>query len=249
MHPMRADLLREIEAAADAALATDDPLAVVAARLVIGVAVLLGVALARRSRAHWPVPIALGLALAVDVTRARLELPPAVELGLYLAVPALSAWCALMVLAKRALAGAVLAPLVVGGAPLWLAVVAPGLWGAAPIVAHGASLLVQAAAAALWWRSPRSRDVSVTCVGVLAAGDVVGLLGPLALGGPWWIVALQAGGVASALVLVQGWALFTRSAVERVANGRYRATRSSSASPQVNGVAGDEFVKEVTPPR
>lgn len=195
--------------------------AVVAARLVIGLAVLLGVALARRSPAHWPVPIALGGALAGDVAQARLELPPPVELGIYLAVPALSAWCAIRVLAKRALAGAVLAPLpfwfaelgmplaplVVGGAPLWLAVVAPGFWEAAPIVAHGASLLVQAAAAALWWRSPRSRDVTVTCVGVLAAGDALVLLGPLALGGPWWIVALQAGIVGAALVGLQGRAI------------------------------------------
>jgi len=204
---MRADLLREIEAAADAALATDDPLAVVAARLVIGAAVLLGVAAARGSPAHWPVPIALGGALAVDVARARLELPPRVELAIYLAAPALSAWCALRVLGRLGPWAAPVAPGVLWGAVLWRALAVPGAWEQAHLEGHVGALLVQAAAAALWWRSPRSRDVSVTCVWVLAAGDVIGLMGPLALGGPWWIVAAQAGIVGAALVAVQGYAL------------------------------------------
>lgn len=176
-------------------------------RLIIGVAVVLAAVLARRSPAHWPVPIALGLALAGDVTRAALELPPVMELGLYLAAPALSAWCALRVLAGLSRWAAPVVPLILWAAVLRRAVTMPETWAQAPLFAHAGALLVQVVAGVLWWRSPRPRDTPETCALVLAAGDVLGLAGPLGLGGPWWIVAAQAGIVGAALVLVQGRAL------------------------------------------
>ncbi|AUX33141.1 uncharacterized protein SOCE836_052950 [Sorangium cellulosum] len=168
---------------------------VIVPRLVIGAAVVLAAVLARRDAAHRPIAWALGGVLVGDLARAALELPPQVELALYLAAPALSAWCALRVLAGLGPWAAPAAPLAIWAAALWLAVAWPWFWPHAPLAAHVAAVVVQGAAAVSFWRSPRAAGVSETCALVLAGGDVLALAGPLGFpeawaklgwGGPSW---------------------------------------------------------------
>lgn len=179
-------------------------------RLVVGAAVVLAAIIARRDAAHRPLAWALGGVLAGDVVRAALELPPRVELGLYLAAPALSAWCALRVLAGLGTWAAPAAPVVLWAAVLWRALTVPGAWERAHVEAHAGALLVQVVAGALWWRSPRPRGLPETCAMVLAGGDVLALAGPLGLteawaelGWGWAVVAAQAGVIGAVLVVLQ----------------------------------------------
>jgi hypothetical protein len=180
-------------------------------RLILAGAALLAGALARRTPAHRPIAAALGGALALDVLRAGVVLPGRLDLALYLASPALSAWCALRVLAC---ACSCRSAMVVFGA-WWLGALAvlrapvPALWWAAvPQQAHGAALLVEALAVLAFWRSPRRGGCTEGCVLVLVAGDAVGLLGPAGLmPGPWWLVSSQAAIVGAGLVVLQAAAL------------------------------------------
>ncbi|XXX73862.1 hypothetical protein WMF30_40070 [Sorangium sp. So ce134] len=182
----------------------------VVSRLIIGAAVVLAAVIARRDAAHRPVAVALGGVLAGDLVRAALELPAQVELGLYLAAPALSAWCALRVLALRD--GRRTAS---DMAVIWAAWCAPAMlwpdmfWTWVPKAAHAQSLVLQGLAALAFWRSPRPRGLPETCAMVLAGGDVLALAGPLALGGPWALVAAQAGVIGAVLVVLQLRTLLT----------------------------------------
>lgn len=184
--------------------------AVIAARVVVGVAVALAVAIAWRSAQHRPVALALGLSLWQDLLRAYVPLGPHDALALYLLAPALFAWCALRVLAARRWLRALPEPALIWAVPFLAAVWRPEtFWTAAPPAAHCAALVAEVVAAWRWWRSPRRRGgVSEACAIIFAAGDAVGLLGPLGLGGPWWIVACQAALVGVGLVGVQARALW-----------------------------------------
>ncbi|WP_437948622.1 hypothetical protein WME98_49900 [Sorangium sp. So ce296] len=186
-------------------------------RLIIGAAVVLAAIIAWRAAAHRPLAWALGGVLAGDVARAALKLPPQVELALYLAAPALSAWCALRVLARRDArhtAGDV--------AVIWTAWCLPAMlwpdvfWAWVPKAAHAQSLVLQGLAALTFWRSPKTAGVSETCALVLAGGDVIALAGPLGLteawaelGWGWAVVAAQAGVIGAVLVVLQLRSLLT----------------------------------------
>lgn len=189
---------------------------VIAPRVIIGAAVVLAAIIARRDAAHRPVAWALGGVLAGDLVRAHVALSPQVELGIYLAAPALSAWCALRVLAGLGPWSAPVAPGVLCGAVLWRALTVPGAWELAHVAAHVGALLVQLVAGVLWWRAPRPAGISETCTLVLAWGDVVALVGPLgwpkaweAIGWGWAAVAAQAGVIGAVLVVLQARVLLT----------------------------------------
>lgn len=185
-------------------------------RLIIGAAVVLAFLVARRERAHLPVGVALGLCLLGDCVRAAWAGPPAVELALYLLAPALSAWCAVRVLGGFPLARALEAPFLYVWAP---AMVLTRLWGGdtGRLFAHLAALVVQGAAAFLFWRADRPARTPDLCALVLAAGDVLALVGPLgwpapweALGWGWSAVAAQAGVIGAVLVVLQLRALWRK---------------------------------------
>jgi hypothetical protein len=189
---------------------------VIASRLIIGAAVVLAALLARRDAAHRPVAWALGGVLASDLVRAYVALPARLELALYLAAPALSAWCALRVLLEDPPRRAALSGGIVWGAPMAAALLVPEAWERVPLFAHLLALQVQIAAAAFFWRSPRPAGISETCTLVLAAGDVLALAGPLgfpgfwsALGWGWAAVAAQAGVIGAVLVVLQARVLLT----------------------------------------
>ncbi|XXY23347.1 hypothetical protein WME88_27425 [Sorangium sp. So ce216] len=192
-------------------------------RLIVGAAVVLAVLLARREPAHRPLAVALGGVLAGDLVRAALELPSRVELALYLAAPALSAWCAIRVLAGYPLGKSLEAPVLLLWAPaMTLAIVEPELWSHVPVLAHAVALFLQGGAALLFWRSPRAARTPETCALVLAAGDVVALAGPLGfprvwadLGYGWAVAAAQAGVMGAVLVVLQLRQLLTPAAGTR----------------------------------
>jgi hypothetical protein len=189
---------------------------VIVPRLIVGAAVILAAFIAGRDRGHLPLAVALGGVLASDLVRAYVALTPRVELALYLAAPALSAWCALRVLAQIGPWSASVVPLALWGASMGLALVWPAFWPRAPLAAHVAAVLVQGAAAAAFWTSPRAAGVSETCAMVLLAGDVLAIPGPLGfpeawaeLGWGWAAVAAQAGVIGAGLVVLQLRVLLT----------------------------------------
>ncbi|WP_437591479.1 hypothetical protein [Sorangium sp. So ce1000] len=183
---------------------------VIVPRVIVGAAVILAVIIARRDRSHLPLAVALGGVLASDLVRAYVALPPRVELALYLTAPALSAWCALRVLARLGPWSAPVAPLVLWGAVLRRALTVPEFWEQAHRVGHVGSLVVQIAAAVVFWISPRGTRLPETCAMVLAWGDVIALAGPLGfpeawaeIGWEWAAVAAQAGVIGAVLVVLQ----------------------------------------------
>jgi hypothetical protein len=180
---------------------------VIVPRIIIGAAVVLAFLVARRERAHLPVAVALGAALAGDCVRAAWAGPPAVELAIYLLAPALSAWCAVRVLAGEGNLSAARPALALLAGALWIAREHPE---GGRLFAHAAALVFQGAAAALFWRSDRPTRTPELCALVLAAGDVLALVGPLgwpapweALGWGWAVTAAQAGVIGAVLVVLQ----------------------------------------------
>jgi hypothetical protein len=173
-------------------------------RLPTFLAALVALAIARRMPRHRPVAAALTTAWLADSLQdlAPPSWPaPHVALAVYLALPALSAWCALRVLAGvRPRAAALLTGVA------WALAAALSL---DPRVAHVLAVLVQFGAAAQRWRSRARRDLPELCALVLLAGDVVGLVSPLMVGEreDWGLVSGQAAIVGAALVILQVQAL------------------------------------------
>lgn len=172
---------------------------VVAAWLVI-LAAVLAVDRAMISRAHWPVAAVLCLAMLEPLRPDE----GAAAKALCLALPALSAWLAVRVLARARLLAACAAALVFAvGA--WRGSID---WGTAPVWASATSVGVQAFS--FLSVAPRRRLwLSGRCVVVLLAGDVAALLGPLGeraappvQRAAWWIVQWQAAAVALVLCLL-----------------------------------------------
>lgn len=180
-----------------------------AARLLIAVAIAIAALISRRTPAQLPIAVGLSAALGLDILIPLLGLSARADLAAYLLTPAISAALALRVLGAARPAPMfapfaiwAIAALVVGHAP------APDLWWtAAPVRAHLAATLVQAGAAITWWTSPARAELPQRCALVLAAGDVVGLLGPLRQGEPWAIVDWQAAILAGVLIGLQAHAL------------------------------------------
>jgi hypothetical protein len=166
----------------------------------IGIAALLAILVALRSPEHWPVAFALNAFFIADFLLGQHIGGPWLDLALYLAAPALSAWCAILVLTEHSGAAA--------GVEAWLilALVASTSsdgWEAAPLIGHLASVAVQGMSAWAWGRSDLRASGSSLCVLAMFAGDVMALLGPLGLGGPWWIVAWQTALLGVVLCVIQ----------------------------------------------
>ncbi len=167
-----------------------------AAWLVI-LAAVLAVDRAMISRSHWPVAAVLCLAMLEPL---RPDEGTAAKI-LCLALPALSTWLAVRVLARARLLAACAAALVFSvGAWRWSVD-----WDTAHAWASAASVGVQAVA--LFAVAPRRRLwLPDRCVLALFAGDAAALLGPLGeraappvQQATWWIVQWQAAAVALVL--------------------------------------------------
>jgi hypothetical protein len=150
-------------------------------------------------RSHWPLAAALCLAMLEPL---RPDVGPVAKL-LCLALPALSAWLAVRVLARSDLLALCAAALVLT-AGLWRL----DDWTAAPAWALTTSVIVQALAVLIVVPRRRMR-LADRCVLVLFAGDVAALLGPAGehaappiQQAAWWVVQWQAAAVALALCLL-----------------------------------------------
>lgn len=170
----------------------------VAAAWLVILAAALAVDRAMISRAHWPIAAVLCLAMLEPL---RPDEGTVAKL-LCLALPALSAWLAVRVLARARLLAACAAALVFAvGAWRWSID-----WSTAPVWASAASVITQALAllgvTRYLWLSDR-------CVLVLFFGDVAALFGPLGerstppvKTATWWVVQWQAAAVAAVLCLL-----------------------------------------------
>lgn len=174
-------------------------------RVLLLVAGLLALYLARGNRRHRPIAALLVGTVALDTTADVCRLPPELDLARHLVLYALSTWCALRVLshAPRSFCAAI--ALIVAGIPFAGALCAPGAWERAATVTAILSCGVQASALLAWCSSRQRLDSPALCVGVLCAGDLVALLGPVGLGdaGSWWIATAQGAVVATGLMLLQ----------------------------------------------
>lgn len=176
------------------------------ALFIMTVAAVLAGLVERRRSGHWPIEALLVAVVALDLVRHTWTLPAALDMAMYLCVPALSSWCALRVLQEAPRGFATLVALKVFLVPFLGAIMVREAWASAPLIATGVSCAVQVVAAVAWWQSSRRPTITTVCALVMLVGDVVSLAGPVGLGGPWWIVNAQLGVVAGALVVLQaGW--------------------------------------------
>lgn len=174
-------------------------LAELSAALLVILAAALAVDRTLVQRSHWPVAAALCLAMLEPLR------PDAgtVAKVLCIALPALSAWLAVRVLARSGLlAFCALTLVLMVAASKW------ATWGSAPAWAFGTSVTVQAVAVLAV--TPRRRLLLADrCVVVLLAGDIAALLGPVGeraappiQHAAWWLVQWQAAAVALTLCLL-----------------------------------------------
>lgn len=140
----------------------------------------------RRRLGHHLVALALSSSLILDIVRAYSS--DDLSEMLYIAYPTVSAWCALRVLGRF------------DAATSCLCVIVAPFTGLSPFAS---GLALQAFAAAMFLMSGRDVAISEKCCIILFAGDAAALLGPLAWGGPWWMVQGQAVLVSLLLGLVQ----------------------------------------------
>ena len=172
-------------------------------RLPVVIAIMLSAVASLRSRAWGPILIALTVALAGDMIAERAALSSRPDMILWLLTPAVSAWCASVVLGRVAwldaavqcAAGWFVASLIVSHAGTWL-------WGAIVPCSLLASLIGQSAALVSWaWRDDLGTTADAAAIGLLA-GDALILLGHLLPLPKWW-PPWQAAGVATLLVVYQ----------------------------------------------
>lgn len=201
------------------------------ATLVHLLALALAWHLAVRHSEHRAIEWTLALALSVRLIRQTFDLIPELDLALYLAYPALTAWCALRVLAEHSRAGSAVEASLVCALPWIAAQLAPEWWTDAPTMAHVAALAIQILSAASWWRSRRKLDATALCAHLLTAESATALLGPVLLGGSWWVVEAQSAFWSGALVVVQCWALARILWGARSATGPFGRHRPTEGAP------------------
>jgi hypothetical protein len=174
-----------------------------ALRLSLLIAAGLALAISRRRRDHAPLAILLLATVALDALAEVCSMPPQLDLLLYLMPSALSAWCAQRVLGRTPSLHAALLSSAIVIWPLVAACASPAAWPYAPLGAHTGALAVQLLAARDWWHSGRLARISELCALALAAGDAAALLGPVGIGGPWWVATANGLIVAAALICLQ----------------------------------------------
>jgi hypothetical protein len=169
------------------------------ARALLAVAAIMATRIAMRRRAHAPVAVLLLASVVLDSVRDLCPMPPWRELVYYLAIPALSAACALRVLQEAPWSFCATIGIIVWGTPLLGAFAYRYAWATVSLNSALVSCGVQVVAAVAWWQSKRIINGTSACVLVMLIGDCISIIGPVGLGGPWWI--------ADALTLLVGVAL------------------------------------------
>ncbi len=174
---------------------------IVVLRLCLFAAGALALRLAIHRERHRPIAILIFSTLALEIVAALCIDSPRADLARYLAVVALSSWCALRVLGRAPPWARVVYPAAVLVLPWAAAQLSRVAWEWAPLAAHVISLGVQALSARDWWRAGRGAGPTELCALLLAGGDAITMIGPVGIGGPWGIACAQ-GVLTSAVVAV-----------------------------------------------
>ena len=175
------------------------------ARLPIVAAILMSALACRRSASWGPILIALTLSLGNDLIGEHMHLPPRADLALWLLAPAISSWCARVVLARARWLDAAVACGSAWAIVWFFVLLAPWpdlWWGPVRIFSLVLSLGAQATAIGRWLeRGELGGTAEAAAVG-LFGGDLFLLIGSL-LPGPWWTTAGQASFIACLIVAYQ----------------------------------------------
>ena len=187
-------------------------------RLCLLVAGAMALRLAIRREHHQPIAILIFSTLALEIVAALCIDSPRADLARYLAVIAISSWCALRVLGRAPPWERAIYPTAVLVLPWAAAQVSRVAWEWAPLAAHVISLGVQALSARDWWRAGRGAGPTELCALWLVGGDTAAMLGPVGLGGPWGIACAQGVLTAAAVIVLHGGGI--RWAERAVTQGR-----------------------------